>query len=126
MSQKMVSAGEVMSSFKWFLVFTLIAAGVAGNYYYSDHSFLLRLVAFLLLGGAAGFLALQTDSGHKLSRFASGAKTELRKVVWPSRRETGQTTLIVIVMVSVVGVTLWGIDALLLRVIAWITGYGAV
>lgn len=115
-----------MNSLKWFLVFSLLAAGVIGNYHFSDHSLVVRLLAFLLVGGLAFFLALKTDSGKKLSRFALESKTELRKVVWPSRKETGQMALIVIAMVAVVGVFLWGVDALLLRVVAWLTGYGAV
>jgi len=56
--------------------------------------------------------------------FVRGAQAELRKVVWPTKQETVQSTLVVIAMVTVMGLVLWGFDALLLRVVAWLTGYG--
>ena len=115
-----------MNSLKWSLVGLLVVAALIGNYQFSDQSMLIRIIAMLLVLGTAFFIALKTPHGKKLTRFATDSKSELRKVVWPSRKETIQTTIIVMVMVTIASVFLWGVDALLLQLVAWITGYGAV
>ena len=53
------------------------------------------------------------------------ARTEVRKVVWPTRKETTQTTLIVIAMVGLVAVILWILDGLLAWLVKWLLGTGA-
>ena len=47
---------------------------------------------------------------------------ELRKVVWPTRQETIQTTLIVVAMVVVAALILWGLDKVFFWLVAWLTG----
>ena len=49
---------------------------------------------------------------------------ELRKVVWPSRQETVQTSLMVFLLVIILGLILWGLDAFLLWAVRWLTGQG--
>ncbi len=49
---------------------------------------------------------------------------EVRKVVWPSRQETLQTTLIVMVMVLVLGLILWLFDMMLTGILRFLTGHG--
>ena len=49
----------------------------------------------------------------------------VRKVVWPGRTETTQTTLLVVVMVFVVALLLWLYDSLLGWLIRLLTGQGA-
>lgn len=110
---------------KWGVVFILIAGGIAGNYAFSDIMALKRALILIAIGFAALFVALQTEKGRHFWVFALDAKTEIRKVVWPTRQETLQVTAIVLLMVVVVGLVLWGIDAMLLRAIAWLTGLGA-
>ncbi len=109
---------------KWVLVGALIVVGVIGNRYFSDVSVLLRVVVLLGLAIAAGFIALQTSKGRRGWAFALQARTEMRKVVWPARPEVLQTTLMVVVMVVVMALILWGLDALFFRLIAWLTGQG--
>jgi preprotein translocase subunit SecE len=53
------------------------------------------------------------------------ARAELRKVVWPTRQETVQTTLIVVVMVVIVALILWALDAVFVRVINALIGWGS-
>jgi len=45
------------------------------------------------------------------------SRTEIRRVIWPSRVETTQTTLIVIVAITIAGLILWGLDSLF----GWVT-----
>lgn len=65
-----------------------------------------------------------TSKGRAFVAFAADAKVELQKVVWPNRQETVQTTSIVMIMVTVTGFVLWGIDSLMMWIIAKITHLG--
>jgi len=76
----------------------------------------------LAAAGAAVAIALKTERGAETLEFMQGARTELRKVVWPTRAETTQTTLIVIAMVVIMGLLLWLLDVLLLWLVRLITG----
>ena len=64
----------------------------------------------------------QTSKGLQLWSFIKGARIELRKVVWPTRQETIQTTLVVVAMVVVAALILWGIDTLFFWLVGWLTG----
>nr|WP_298622534.1 preprotein translocase subunit SecE [uncultured Legionella sp.] len=70
------------------------------------------------------FLAYLTTTGKQIFLFAQEAKTELLKVVWPTRQETVQTTIIVMVMVTLTGFILWGVDSIMMWSIAKITHLG--
>jgi preprotein translocase subunit SecE len=59
-----------------------------------------------------------------LWQFAGDARTEVRKVVWPTRQETMQTTLVVIVMVLILGIILWLFDMMLMGILRFLTGQG--
>ncbi len=63
---------------------------------------------------------------RKIWGFWQDAIVELRKVVWPTKQETIQSTVAVLVMVFVMGLVLWSIDAVLVRLVAWIVKQGAV
>ncbi len=98
---------------KWLLVALLVTVGVAGNMYFSDESLLYRVIALLVLAAVAGFVAVNTARGAAFFELLQGARTEIRKVVWPSRQEGTQTTLIVVAFVLVAALILWGLDSLL-------------
>jgi len=100
----------------------LIVVAVGGFYYFNDESTLLRVIGLLVMLGVAVVVFLTTHFGNQLSQFAQGSQVELRKVVWPTRKETIQTTLIVMVMVLFVGVLLWMFDGLLMWGIGFVTG----
>lgn len=114
-----------MNSFKWAIAFTLIALGVFGNYHFADQSLMLRVVGLCFTSLLAIVIAFQTEKGKRLWRFSLDARNELRKVVWPSRQETMQTTVMVLGVVAIISLILWGVDVVLLRAVAWLTGYGA-
>ncbi len=98
---------------KWLVVFALLAVGVVGNSYYSDQSLLYRVIGFVAIAIVAALIALQTAKGGAFWSLVKGSRTEIRKVVWPTRQETVQTTLIVVAFVLVVALLLWGLDSLL-------------
>lgn len=91
----------------------LIAAGIAGFYYYAEQALLYRVLGLLVVIAVSVFVALQTQMGMDAWNFARSAILEVRKAVWPSRQETVQTTLLVMVMVIIVGLMLWLFDMFL-------------
>ena len=101
-----------LDAFKWLLVVAIVAAGVVGNSHFSAESILYRALALLVLTAVAIFVALQTAKGVAIADVIRGSLVELRKVVWPSRQETNQTTLIVLAVVFVMAIILWLLDTL--------------
>jgi preprotein translocase subunit SecE len=108
-----VEAENRLDSVKWLLVVVLVAAGVGGNIYFGGQSLLYRVIGLMALAVAAGFIALQTAKGAAFWKLAKEAKVEIRKVVWPTRQEATQTTLIVVGFVLLAALILWGLDTLL-------------
>ena len=98
---------------KWIVVFALLAVAVVGNSYFADQSLLYRVLGIVALAAVAGLIALQTAKGAAFWSLVKGSRTEIRKVVWPTRQETVQTTLIVILFVLLVALILWGLDSFL-------------
>lgn len=107
---------------KWLVVVALVVVGVVGNQYYSAQPILYRVLVLLLLAGAAAFVGLQTGRGKAFFVLAKEARAEIRKVVWPTRQETTQTTLIVVAVVLVMALLLWGLDSLLGWLVSLIVG----
>ncbi len=107
------ASGSRLDNVKWVLVLILVAAGVYGNSYFADQSLLYRVLGLLGLAMVAGLVALQTTQGAAFWTLTKESRTEIRKVVWPTRQETVQTTLIVLGFVLLVALFLWGLDALL-------------
>lgn len=122
MNAKVENNGGALDSVKWLLVFALVAVGVVGNYYYSAESLLYRVLALLALAVVAGWIALQTDKGRKFAALVTEAKAEVRKVVWPTRQELIQTTMIVVVFVLFMALVLWGLDSLIGWIVSLVIG----
>jgi preprotein translocase subunit SecE len=107
---------------KWLIVAALVIAGVVGNQYFSAEPILYRVLALLVVAALAGVIALQTSKGQSFWVLAKEARVEIRKVVWPTRQETTQTTLIVVAVVLVMALLLWGLDSLLGWLVSLIVG----
>ena len=105
------------------LIFAILAmvAAVFGFYFFAEQSLLLRVIGLLMVLSMAIGLVYTTNLGRSFWQFALGSKIELKKIVWPTQKETMQTTLIVVVMVLVVGILLWMFDGLLMWGIGLIT-----
>ena len=89
----------------------LVAGGVVGNWYFGDWPFHYRALALVGLALVAGFAAQQTERGQRVWNLAREARTELRRVVWPNRQETTQTTMIVLILILLFALILWGLDS---------------
>lgn len=122
MSTRADSPDNSMDVLKWIVVAVIVLVGVAGNHYFAAESVLYRAVALVALGLVAGFVALQTTKGKAFWALLKEARIEIRKVVWPSRTETTQTTLIVVAVVLVMALILWGLDTLLGWIISNLIG----
>ena len=85
----------------------LVVAGIAGYYWLAASSILLRIAS--VAGGIAAGLAVAWTStlGQQFVAFAREALVEVKKVVWPTRKETMQTTAAVFAFVVVMAVFLW-------------------
>jgi preprotein translocase subunit SecE len=113
-----------MDTLKLVVVVALLLAGVAGFYYFADQMLLLRVLGLLAMTGVALAVGLQTMKGRALAGFVVDARNEVRKVVWPTRAETVQTSLAVFAVVIVVGIMLWLFDMFLLWAVRFLTGQG--
>jgi preprotein translocase subunit SecE len=98
---------------KWAVVAAITALAVWGNLEYATQPLLYRVLALVAIATVALVVALQTTQGLAFWDLAKAARTEIRKVVWPTRQETTQTTLIVVAVVLVMALILWGLDTLL-------------
>jgi preprotein translocase subunit SecE len=104
---------SAFDTLKLMLALLILIGGVVGFYYFEDESQLLRVIGMLVVVGVAFFIVSMTDIGHRSLGFVKDARVEVRKVVWPTRQETLQTTIAVLIMVVIVAIMLWGIDSLL-------------
>ncbi|MGB9577697.1 MAG: preprotein translocase subunit SecE [Halothiobacillaceae bacterium] len=124
MVAKTEASASALDNIKLTLALLVLLVGVVGFYWFDHVALVWRVLALLgLVGLAAGLVAL-TPVGRGLLSFSREARTELRKVVWPTRQETLQVTLSVLVLVLIVGIFLWLVDALLFWAVRLITGQG--
>ncbi|WP_409524608.1 preprotein translocase subunit SecE [Nitrincola sp. MINF-07-Sa-05] len=122
MNSKETSEGSKLDGLKWAVVAVIVTVGVVGNSFFSGESLLYRVLALLVLAAVAGFIVLQTAKGKTWLRLFKEARGEIRRVVWPTRQETLQTTLMVLVAVLVVALMLWGLDSLLGWIVSGVIG----
>lgn len=109
---------------KWFVVFVLLAAAIVGNYKFNYVSLPIRTLAVIATIAVAGAIALLTTAKGKAAViFAKEARIEMRKVIWPTRQEATQTTLVVVAVTAVMSLLLWGLDGISIRLISFITSF---
>lgn len=105
----------------WVMMGVLLLLAIYVNNYFSHQASAIRLIGWIIAALVLTSLFFYTTLGRRFWAFAQASRAELRKVVWPTREETVRTTLIVMAMVVVAGLFLWGIDTLLLWVVAFLT-----
>ena len=104
------------------LALALVVTGIAGFYYLGESAMILR-VASVLAGVAVGAVVFLTSQvGRQFHEFSQESIAETKKVVWPTRKETLQTTGIVFAFVVVMALFLWMVDASLLWVVKKLLG----
>ena len=110
-----------LDSLKWIAVIVILSGIVFGNYFYGEESVLYRAIGAVLGIAIAGVIAMQTVKGHNAVAFAKESRTEIRKVVWPTRQEAIQTTGIVLFATFIMSLVMWGLDSTLFWVVGFIT-----
>ena len=124
MNSNVETAGSTLDTIKLGLALLIAIAALVGFYFYADQSLLYRVLGLLACAGISIAIALQTAKGKEIWGYLQDAQIEVRKVVWPTRQETVQTTLIVILMVILVAIILWLLDMFLGWSIGSIMGHG--
>jgi preprotein translocase subunit SecE len=119
-----VQAPDTSDKAKLTVACLLVAAGIVA-FYALDVSVWLRwgaVAAGLVLGSVVVALSRY---GTALKQFWADSRVELRKIVWPTRNETGMTTLVVFVFVIASGVFFWLLDLVLAWATRAFTGQGS-
>ena len=108
---------SILDRIKWWFVYLVVIGGIAGNWYYGDPEkayFIAPLWrALILVALAIGcvFLLLTTERGRNLWILLRDARSEIRRVIWPTRQETIQTTWIVLILIVIFALILWLLDS---------------
>jgi len=105
-------AGDVL---KYVVAVLVAAAGVAGYYWFADWPAAVRAAGLIVVLAVAAAVFLVSSKGRALREYASEARFELRKVVWPSRQETMRATGLITVVVVIISLLLGAMD----MVISW-------
>jgi len=109
----MIVDDEVKQSGMGYYLSILIVVASVTAFYLDPLGLITSLYKVLfLLGGliVAGVVFFQSPQGLRLSNFTRETKIELRKVVWPTREETGKTTVVIMIAVIIVAIFLWLVD----------------
>jgi preprotein translocase subunit SecE len=125
MNAKVETQKNRFDSLKLGIAVAMLAGAIIAFYRFDDQLLVLRVLGLLAVAGVSMLIAAQSSTGKNIIGFIRGAQTEVRKVVWPTRAETVQTTLAVILMVFLVGIFLWLLDMILLWAIQLLTGQGS-
>ncbi|MDG1097735.1 MAG: preprotein translocase subunit SecE [Methylophilaceae bacterium] len=115
----------MIDKIKLVLSLLLIAAGIAGFYLLADQALVLRILVVIAGVVAAALLFKVTPLGQQAFDFLGDSIAEAKRVVWPTRKETMQTTMVVFVLVVVMAAFLWVVDIGFSQMIQWILGRSA-
>lgn len=111
MSDSGQETSSALNTVKWVVCLAIVAAGIYGNSAFAnEYSVFIRAAALLGLAAVAGFFALTTTQGSGFLTLLKESKAEIRRVIWPTKQETTQTTMIVIVVVLIMSLILWLLD----------------
>ena len=114
----------MVDKIKLLVALLLVAAGVAGFYYLHDSAAVLRLAAVLVGLLLATGVAWSSEPGKRFFTFGKDSVAEVKRVVWPTRKETIQTTGIVILFAIIMALFLWAVDASLMVLVNKLMGRG--
>lgn len=106
----------------WVFSISLLTIAAIGNTYFAEYfSLIVRILLLVVLCVAALGVTAMTNQGQQSIGFIKDSRQELRKIIWPNRQETTQTTLMVVAMCVVVALALWGIDSIIVLIIDFLT-----
>ncbi len=102
----------------------MLVGSILGYYYFDSQPAVIRAVGVLVGVAASLFVFTRSPKGAVVWEYVRGSRTEIRKMVWPTRQETLQTTLIIGVFVLVFAIFLWLLDMALVEIVQFLTGRG--
>lgn len=111
--------------FKFLVALVVLTISLVGFYYYSEAPKIIRVLGVLAGIIVSLVIVSQTLKGRQTIGFVRDAQVEVRKIVWPTRQETSQTTLFVIIVVIIFAILLWVLDLGLSSSIQGLIGRGA-
>jgi len=118
------NSARTLDTIKLLLAIAILIGSLVGYYTFQDIHAVVRVLGVVAGIGLALFTLYQTTIGRGWYLYLMHAKREVKQVVWPTRPETVQMTLIVFVVVILMGIFLWLIDMLFLWAVQLLTGQG--
>ena len=109
---------------KLLVALLLVVAGIVGFYFLSDSAAVVRLISVLAGVALAIVVAYTSEPGKRFFAFGKDSVAEAKRVVWPTRKETLQTTGIVILFAITMALLLWAVDAGLMIMVNKLMGRG--
>jgi preprotein translocase subunit SecE len=113
------SSVKAKDTYLWIGMLIFLAVAIAADYYFSNINLALRLAGWLAAAVVLALVIMRTNKGKRLWIFIKDARSELRKVAWPTRQEAIRTTAIVALLVIIAVLVMWGTDSILLFLISW-------
>ncbi len=110
---------------KWIIAIALLAGAVIANNMLDQESVLIRAIGVVAAVAIAAGFAATTEKGRTFIGFSKESNKEIRKVIWPSRQEATQTTLIIFAATAVIAIILYFLDMFLRWGVALLTGIGS-
>ena len=110
--------------FKFLVALGVLTISLVGFYYYAEAPKVFRVLGILAGITVSLVIVSQTLKGRQAIDFVREAQVEVRKIVWPTRQETSQTTLFVIIVVIIFAILLWVLDLGLSSCIQGLIGRG--
>lgn len=111
-----VAVNNSLNTVKWIVAVAILIAATVGNRYAPELlpqlSLWIRIVALVFIAVGALAITLTTTQGQSFIKLLKEAQVEARRIVWPTKDETMQTTMIVCAVVVVMSLLLWGVDSL--------------
>jgi len=107
------STSKTLDNLKWLLALAVFTTAVVGNSYFVEVAFLYRVIGVLVLFIIGLAIISITSFGSNAIKLMKESRTEIRKVVWPSRMETTQTFMIVFGAIVVLCLFFWGLESFL-------------
>ena len=119
LSNKEISS--TLDTLKMASAVAILLSSVFSFYYFAELSVLIMVLVVIFSVILSLMIFFSTQRGIIFWDFIQGSRVEMRKVVWPTKQETIQTTLTVFMFVLVLGIFFWLLDFLLLYITTSIT-----
>jgi preprotein translocase subunit SecE len=118
--QQNIKETSARDTYLWLGALVFLMAAIVVDHYFGGNVLAIRLSGWLIVVVIIGLMVMQTKKGKLFWNFIKETRTELRKVVWPTRQEAVRTTAIVALLVLIAVLIMWGIDSILLLFISWL------